>query len=845
MGGLLWRSSWRYLTRHPWQLALSITGIALGVAVALAIELANGSAARAFELSSAAMVGKATDELASAGAAGLPESLVAELRMDPKLAAVEMAPVISGYVKVGGEPLRLIGIDPFSDRPFRPYLQGSLRGGDLGELLTRPGGVLLSERLAERLGWSLGQPAEITIDGEPRQLTPVALIAPGSALSRQALDGLLIADIASAQELVGQPGRVDRVDLIVPESGGDALRAHLRDQLSDGAQLRPAGARRGALRQMTEAFALNLRALSLLALLVGVFLIYNATSFAVVQRRPLIGRLRALGASRRQLLVMILGEAALVAVVGISLGLAGGVLLAGQLLTLVTQTINDLYFVLTVRTLEVRPLAMITAAGLGLLATLLGALLPAWEAASAPPQAALARSRLEAGYRRAAWWSGGLGLLLINAAAGLVAIPGGSIGVGFGGLFCALIGGALLTPLFTRGLLALFSPLTGRSVVGRLAARGLAASPSRSWVAIAALALAVSVGVGVGTMVSSFRVAVSTWLESALGHDLYLSPPTLVGNRSTASVEPEALAALRRVEGIAAVATVRRVQLLHDDGRLTQLVAVDTGQGDPSSQLLAGDPATVWPAWRAGAALVSEPFAARRGVAIGDELELPTDRGPRRFEIVGVYRDYASDQGVVMLERRVYERLWDDRGVSGVGLDLAPGVELAAAEARVRAAVAELQPLVLQSQRELVDASLDVFDRTFVVTDVLGLLATTVAFVGVLASLMALELERGRERAVMRAVGMTPGQLAGVVASQTGLIGLVAGLLAIPLGLLMAWLLIFVINQRSFGWSMPMQLSARPLLLALGTALAASLLASLYPAWRQSRTHPAEALRSE
>jgi putative ABC transport system permease protein len=259
-----------------------------------------------------------------------------------------------------------------------------------------------------------------------------------------------------------------------------------------------------------------------------------------------------------------------------------------------------------------------------------------------------------------------------------------------------------------------------------------------------------------------------------------------------------------------------------------------------------GDPAAIWPAFESGeGVIVSEPYAYRRDLGVGSTLRLSTDRGEREFRVAGVFFDYGSDQGVVMINRPAFEALWDDRGVSSLGVYAKPGVDVDSLVASLRERVGPGQDVLVRSNRALREASLAIFDRTFAITDVLRVLTTLVAFVGVLSALMALQLERTRELGVLRANGLTPRQLWGLVTSQTSMMGLVAGLLSLPVGLVMALVLIYVINRRSFGWTLQMQVDPSILVQAVLLALLAALLAGMYPAFRMARTSPAVALREE
>jgi putative ABC transport system permease protein len=295
---------------------------------------------------------------------------------------------------------------------------------------------------------------------------------------------------------------------------------------------------------------------------------------------------------------------------------------------------------------------------------------------------------------------------------------------------------------------------------------------------------------------------------------------------------------------VAEVGTARGVTLSGEEGPI-YLSALDIAPGR-GPRLLAGDPARVWAAFFGeDAVLISEPLAYKRRLRVGDRLPLPTRQGKVAFPVAGIYRDYGSDAGAVLMSRRAYDRHFDDPYISSVALYAAPGVDASTLVARVRAAARPGEELLVRSNRALRQGALEVFDRTFEVTSVLRLLALIVAAFGVTSALMALQLERTRELGVLRALGFTAGEVARLVAVETGLLGLVAGLLAVPVGMALAAVLVFVINRRSFGWTMPLELGPQALLLAPLLGLAAGLAGGLYPALRMARASAAEALRDE
>ena len=391
------------------------------------------------------------------------------------------------------------------------------------------------------------------------------------------------------------------------------------------------------------------------------------------------------------------------------------------------------------------------------------------------------------------------------------------------------------------------SPLAGRlfGVLGRMAARDVVRALSRTAVATAALMIAIAATLAVGIMVESFRATVERWLETTLQADVYVSAPGSVGGRPAAPLPPALIARLAAVAGVGRVSTHRSVTVESPAGS-TRLVVL----GIPSPRYFTfrftrRPAAAVWPAFEAGGAvIVSEPYAYRRRLGVGSTLRLRTDRGERTFHVAGVFYDYATDQGVVALSRRTYERFWDDRGISGLAFRAAPDTTVAALIEGLRRAAGPADVLI-RDNRALREASLVVFDRTFAITEVLRLLAALVAFAGVLSALMALGLERVHEVGVLRAHGLTPAQVWGLITSETGLIGLAAGLLAIPAGVALALVLVLVINRRSFGWTLEVDVGAGVLVHALSLALGAALLAGVVPAAKMARLSPTQALRDE
>jgi putative ABC transport system permease protein len=582
------------------------------------------------------------------------------------------------------------------------------------------------------------------------------------------------------------------------------------------------------------------------------FLIYNTVTFSVIQRRPIFGILRCLGVTQGQLFILIVGEAAIFSVVGSVLGVGLGVVLGRSIVGLITQTINDFYFIVTVQQVTLAQSTLVKGLVIGVAAALLASGLPALEAMNTTPAITLQRSTLEGKVQQllpklVLSWLGltAVGVVLLRwQTAGLVAA--------FGGLFAVLLGAALLTPPLIAVVMRVFTPLghTLLGVLGRLAPRNIMRSLSRTSVAIAALMVAVSVIVGVSIMVGSFRGTVVQWLDQTLQADIYVSPPQTTANRVLGKLDPMIVDALKTWDGIRQVVTYNdaNVQIVNFNHQAKLISADgDVSQGKRPYAWIRPDLSDPWNALAAGkGVIISEALILRENLhSIPEEIALETPAGERRFPVLAIFYDYSSDQGTIILDNDLYESLWHDPSIASMGLFVAPDTSVEETVANIRSHFQGRQDLLVQSNRSLRQGSLEIFDRTFAITNALRLLAVVVAFIGVLSTLMSLQLERTRELGILRATGMTPRQLGTLTLLETGLMGMMAGLFAMPLGYSLAWILIYVINVRSFGWTLQMVLEGRYFWQALLVALVAALLAGLYPALRLGRMNIATAIRQE
>jgi putative ABC transport system permease protein len=828
------RAALRFYLRHPAQLALAIAGIALGVAVVLAIDLASDTALRAFKLSQSLTSPRASHNV-QASRGDLPEDLYRLVKVT--LGVDLAAPVIDGRLRLAGEQsVSLLGIDPLAELAFDNGLRlaGSGDGPafDVAELMTRPNAVVLPEAMAARLSLAPGDDLVATLAGEQQQLRVVGVVRLQTGAGQY---GPVIADIGTAQALLGKTGAIGRIELALSDDEVERVAAGL----PAGTSLIPVEAAGDVTREMLRAFRINLAALSLLALVVGMLLIYATMSFAIVQRRESFGTLRALGLTRGEVAGDVLAESLLLGVIATGLGLGLGWLLAQNLTGLVLTTINDLYFTARVTPDGVSWPPFAKAGLLGIAATLVAGARPAVEAARESPRAAMTRAAYERTARRQARFGPPAAAAAFAVAALLISLPGDSLLPAFIGLFLVLAGYGVMTPAALAWLLRWLGrgarPWLGLSP--RLALRGAVASLGRTGVAVTALAIAVAHVVGIGIMIDSFRASVIQWLDSSLVADYYL----LAGGGEGAGFSESELARLNALPGVRGLSLSRTMTVKTAAGEVA-IRAAAAGPDGYGEVLVSGDDSQAFAALDQGdQILLAEAFARRRVLSVGDRLSLPTQQGERDFQVAGIYRDYRTSDSGALLPYGVVAELWGDQAPTGVGV-YTRGEDAGAALA---AFVTERGNVTLGANSDIRRVTLMVFDRTFTVTGILRLLGGLVAFFGILSALLALQLERVREVATLRALGFTRAQAGANALAQTTLLGLVAGLLALPLGVALAGLLIYVINERSFGWSMGFTVAPGQLATGIALAVGAAFLAGLYPGRRLAFQPIARGLRAE
>jgi len=846
---------WGEVRRRPGPALAAVAAMTTGTAVFVAIQLAGSAARSSFISAMEAVAGRATHQVTAAN--GLAEERLPAFADLPNVEAFQ--PIIEGRaliraVRPKGDatrekplampPLHVLGIDPFfapafvNDKPNEPVVQGE----NFTRFLLESGAAVLPKNWAAEAGLSPGDVLIVSAAGRTHEIKVLGFYE--LSVLREATRDTALVDLSSAQEIFGKRGRIDRIDFILKDGGEAAVST----ALGPGEQLGTPASRGGRVARLIDAFRLNLLALGALALVVGAILVFNASHFLVVRRAALLGQLRCLGTSRPMLLSAIVLESAFLGALGGALGLGLGVLLAQGLVGPLSQTITNLYSFVRV---EVAPLDALTAcgaiAGAALIAAF-AALLPAFDAAHTPPRLVGVRSRSEARFRGRLGRMFALGLIATLAGGGLAAYPTDAWWPGMAAALSFLLAAACWMPALMGLLLPRlqkFGERTGRLILP-LAAGALNRSLTRTGGAAAALAVALAMTIGVSVMVSSFEKEVRRWIGVVVRADIFVSDEGESTSRETARIPEEAVSEIERMPTLRALDTLRGLEVPYRDGSFFFAGAeMATQESRERFEFLEGSVEESIPNALSGGVIISEPLAQHYGLKNGDTLIVPGLRNEERFEIAGVIRDFSYDRGYALTGKTRFIAAFGDSGIRNVAIFVQPGTDPQAAADWLRKAFAGRYALSVRSNAELRARVMEVFDQTFAVTYLLQTIAAVLALCGIAVTLLGLFLERIREIATLRALGAAANWVGRVFAGEALLLALFPALVALPLGAVLAWILIHVINLRCFGWTIPFNWPWGPVLATCALSTLAGLSASLLPLFFARRLSISAALREE
>jgi len=842
----------RPVRRRPLRFVTTVVGVAAGIAAVVATISASQAAVASLREGVAEVAGRARLEVTAP--AGVAEELLGRLR--PLTGDALVVPVIEeiALVPALGDAVRVLGVDLLVDAHVRT-LELSAEGGTPMAVAARMlsgRAVLVPASLARRLALRVGGELAVSVRARRETLTVAGIFTPKRFAS--AWDRVLIVDVALAQEMFGRQGRIDRIEL-VPRGGVSeaALAAATRDLLPPEVRVEAPAERGAESSRMVRALQFNLTALSGVSLFVGAVLVATTLATSVVQRRTVLAIARSLGASRSQLAVAVLAEALAIGVLGGTLGVAGGLLGARATLASVRSTVAAAVRGVPATAIQLTPSLAAVGLLVGVLVSLAAAALPLVEAVETPPVQGLAGehpSFLRRPSRRRAVL---LATACLVAAAALARAPAWHdlpVAALLGSL--ALLGALLVSasPVLDALARRTAGPLMRGTTATplRLAVAALAAGRRRASWAAGAVGVAVALAVAIGTMVHSFRATVVDWANQGMRADVWVRPLAASTGVQVGRLDPEVVHIAERLFGSQVIDPFHTAQAYMRGQPVTLgagVFAVVARRGGVTFRGSRDSREVFAAALRNHAAVINEPFANRFGVKEGDTIRLRVPGGELERPVEAVFFDYSHQQGMVVIDRNDFLRIYPDDGPSELALFLPPGADPAAARDELLAALGGRFLVEALLNRELRAEVVSIFDRTFAITRALQAVAAAVAVLAVLTVLFALLGERRRDLALLRAVGASRAQVAAVVAAQAALLGLTGTAGGLAVGLAIGLVLVKVVNLQSFGWTLRF-LPPWPALVATALLVTvACLVAGLAPALAAARMHPSEDLREE
>ncbi|WP_229487572.1 FtsX-like permease family protein [Pseudoduganella lutea] len=828
----------------------AIAAIAIGVALGFAIHLINAAAFNEFSAAVQSLSGQADVQVSGAEPL-FDEAIYSRLAERPEVAVASPVLEINASLPGGQEPLKIVGLDVFRVGYITPDLIGAPASGEPGDTLASDA-LFLSPAAQQWLQTKPGARIEFMTGTET-----LALRVAGSLQRARVGQRLGVMDIGAAQWRFGRLGKLSRVDIKLRDGvDRNAFQATLARELARDypGRLRvgqPNDAdQESRTSNMSRAYRVNLSVLALVALFTGAFLVFSTQALSVMRRRSQFALLRVLGFERRHLLRQVLLEGAALGVTGALLGIAGGYGIAAAALRFFGGDLGAGYFAGVQPQVQFTPVAAIVYFSLGIGVALLGCATPAWEAARAAPAVALKSGADEVALGRLSRpWPAIACLVLAGVLSQLPPVTELPV-FGYLSIALMLVGGIALMPriaaLAFRFAHARWTATTAHRTeipaVPTLTLARLANASGQAGIALGGVLSSFSLMVAMAIMVASFRVSVDNWILQVLPADLYARIASAGG---TAGLTPREQAAIRGAPGIARAEFLRlRSVSLAPDRPNVALLARDIDPAHPEKSMVPVGEQVAQSQDRLPRAWVSEAMADLYRIAPGETLRLPLAGTAVPFFVAGVWRDYARVSGAVMIERADYVRLTGDADVSDAALWLAKDVSTAdATDALKRLPFGAT--LGIEAPSAIRALSLRIFDRSFAVTYLLEAIAIVIGLFGVAATFSAQTLARAREFGMLRHIGVTRGQILGILAFEGGALTALGIATGFVLGWAISLILVHVVNPQSFHWTMQMHYPW-PLLGAVAVALlVASMLTALVSGRQALSGGPIRAVRED
>lgn len=854
MVALLRMVSFRHWLESPLRTALTIVGIAVGVATLVGVSSINRSVMSAFRSTIDTVAGKA-DLSVTASANGFPEAALDAVRRTSGVAHATGTVTLVAPVKAHpGESLYIMGVDFLDDGFFRTYdgVDRDVRqlNDDL-EFLNSTDRMLISARFAERHQLKAGSTFELsTPEGTKAFIVHGVLKDSGPMTAFGGSVGVMF--FASLQEAFGRGRVFDRIDVkLVQGDDWPAVAAALRRTLGAGFEVERPQSRGASVETMVRSFQLGLNLGSAVALLVGIFLVYNTVSISVLQRRREIGTLRALGTTRNGIRGLFSLEALALGAVGSAFGLPLGLVVSRAAIAWVSGTVSQIYVQVNAQDVQLGPLQIVSGVALGVFGSVFAALRPAVVASAVAPVEALRRDvAIGAGSVQIRSWPTLAALVLWSLAWPATLIPQPVENLPVGGyvcILCILMGMTFLSPLFVRHLHHVLA-LPGQMVwglAGRLAADNFARAPVRTSVPVSALSVGVAMSITLAAFIGSFQASAETWISQSIPADLFVTSSAKVAGIQNQSMIPAIGDEIARFDGVSAI---DRVRLLPADvlGLRVMIISlipqVYERRGKPT--VLAGALPNEAQR-REHVVIVSENFARRRKLTVGDSFPIATRAGIRQWTVGAVIIDYTSDQGSIIVDRELFIEQFEDDRVDSYHLYIDDPSKVEAVRRRVTESFSNQFDLYVLSNAELRREAIGIVGSAFKVTWAMEVVAVLLALLGIVNTLLAAVIDRTREIGLLRAIGASARQVRTVITAEASFIGLTGGMLGVGVGSVVGWVLTKVVGVQATGWSFPFRFPWETAGQIVPLAIVAATLAGLYPAHRASQLDVVEALSYE
>jgi putative ABC transport system permease protein len=837
---------------------LTIVGIAIGASMPMSVAIVNRSISDSFMDTVNGITGKAVLQV-TGDENGFNEETLSVVKATPGVRVAVPLILGSGFIRgLRGESINVFGVDLLEDGEIRTYRDGEGIIDDPIAFLNQPDSVILTTDLAKRLGVGLEQPIELLTVHGLRSLTVRALIDPGGPLAKAFAGNLAIMDVFAAQQVFGKESKFDEIDIaFVPGFDPDQVAAELQSQLPSSIEVRRPEYRSGQVDRMLRSFQMMLSGFSLVALLVGVFLIYNTMSIAVSQRQREIGILRAIGMTRGRVRLLFLIEALVIAIIGSTLGVGLGVGLARVILSAIAFSMSTAFFInFDVQNIVIPPAGVGVALVSGIAAATLAGIFPARRASRVSPITAMYHTIAGATVSRVS------GRSLIVGTALLLSVPGWIVLVmrREGGPYVVLgdlalyVGFATLVPFFVIHLARLLRPACGAifGMEGLLACDSVTKWADRTAVTVAVLAISLSFSVMVGSLAGSFKASLLEWLNQAVPVDFTVSSNRMTAGWLRAPMDAGLGTKLAGVEGVERVLGLRVLQQNFRGRRIT-IKAMDIepgcvrcGQHSGHLPFEEGDWHRATLELAAGrSVLVSNNFALHFDVHAGDSLKLNTPYGEEEFRVAGVVVEYTSDQGVIIMNRRDFYRAWRDNLVNYFNIFARADADLGSVRRQIAETYGEVYQIRILDSRAQNQEVMERIDQSFKFVAAVEILAFAIAFLGILNTLLVSILERMREIGILRAVGARRGQILKIVLIEAGLIGFAGATAGIGLGGVSSVIWVRVNFKHLMGWVLEYSFPTEAAVAVFGIAAVVAVLAGLLPAALAARTSVVKALATE